>query len=158
MYQKEYKSPIGLLYVLEEDNKIVGINYEKKEKNAIKKDTNLLRKAVQEMQEYFEGKRKEFDLPLNPKGTEFMKKVWEQLLKIPYGETNTYGEIAKNIGKPKAARTVGMANHNNPIPIIIPCHRVIGKNNKMVGYALGIDKKEYLLDLELKHTKERKND
>lgn len=158
MYQKEYKSPIGLLYVLEEDNKIVGINYEKKEKNAIKKDTNLLRKAVQEMQEYFEGKRKEFDLPLNPKGTEFMKKVWEQLLKIPYGETNTYGEIAKNIGKPKAARAVGMANHNNPIPIIIPCHRVIGKNNKMVGYALGIDKKEYLLDLELKHTKERKND
>ena len=83
-------------------------------------------------------------------GTEFMKKVWKELQKIPYGKTTSYGKIAEKIGNPKASRAVGMANHNNPIPIIIPCHRVIGKNNKMVGYALGIDKKEYLLNLELK--------
>ena len=84
-----------------------------------------------------------------------MKKVWDELLKIPYGKTTTYGEIAKNIGNPKASRAVGLANHNNPIPIIIPCHRVIGKNKKLIGYALGLDKKEYLLNLELKNTKDR---
>ena len=155
MYQKSYKSPIGMLYILEEDKKIVAINYNKKEKNTIEKETELLKRTIQELEEYFEGKRKKFDVPLNPKGTEFMKKVWDELLKIPYGETTTYGEIAKNIGNPKASRAVGLANHNNPIPIIIPCHRVIGKNKKLIGYALGLDKKEYLLNLELKNTKDR---
>lgn len=155
MYQKSYKSPIGMLYILEEDKKIVAINYNKKEKNTIEKETELLKRTIQELEEYFEGKRKKFDVPLNPKGTEFMKKVWDELLKIPYGKTTTYGEIAKNIGNPKASRAVGLANHNNPIPIIIPCHRVIGKNKKLIGYALGLDKKEYLLNLELKNTKDR---
>ena len=155
MYQKSYKSPIGMLYILEEDKKIVAINYNKKEKNTIEKETELLKRTIQELEEYFEGKRKKFDVPLNPKGTEFMKKVWDELLKIPYGKITTYGEIAKNIGNPKASRAVGLANHNNPIPIIIPCHRVIGKNKKLIGYALGLDKKEYLLNLELKNTKDR---
>ena len=155
MYQKSYKSPIGMLYILEEDKKIVAINYNKKEKNTIEKETELLKRTIQELEEYFEGKRKKFDVPLNPKGTEFMKKVWDELLKIPYGKTKTYGEIAKSIGNPKASRAVGLANHNNPIPIIIPCHRVIGKNKKLIGYALGLDKKEYLLNLELKNTKDR---
>ena len=155
MYQKSYKSPIGMLYILEEDKKIVAINYNKKEKNTIEKETELLKRTIQELEEYFEGKRKKFDVPLNPKGTEFMKKVWDELLKIPYGKTTTYGEIAKNIGNPKASRAVGLANHNNPIPIIIPCHRVIGKNKKLIGYALPLVKKEYLLNLELKNTKDR---
>lgn len=150
MYQKSYKSPIGTLYIVEENEKIIEIRYENKKEEVLEKNTKILEKAVQELEEYFKGKRKEFDIPLNPKGTEFMKKVWKELQKIPYGKTTSYGKIAEKIGNPKASRAVGMANHNNPIPIIIPCHRVIGKNNKMVGYALGIDKKEYLLNLELK--------
>ena len=150
MYQKSYKSPIGTLYIVEENEKIIEIRYENKKEEVLEKNTKILEKAVQELEEYFKGKRKEFDIPLNPKGTEFMKKVWKELQKIPYGKTISYGKIAEKIGNPKASRAVGMANHNNPIPIIIPCHRVIGKNNKMVGYALGIDKKEYLLNLELK--------
>lgn len=150
MYQKSYKSPIGTLYIVEENEKIIEIRYENKKEEVLEKNTKILEKAVQELEEYFKGKRKEFDIPLNPKGTEFMKKVWKELQKIPYGKTTSYGKIAEKIGNPKASRAVGMANHNNPIPIIIPCHRVIGKNNKMVGYALGIDRKEYLLNLELK--------
>ncbi len=150
MYQKSYKSPIGTLYIVEENEKIIEIRYENEKEEVLEKNTKILEKAVQELEEYFKGKRKEFDIPLNPKGTEFMKKVWKELQKIPYGKTTSYGKIAEKIGNPKASRAVGMANHNNPIPIIIPCHRVIGKNNKMVGYALGIDKKEYLLNLELK--------
>ena len=150
MYQKSYKSPIGTLYIIEENEKIIEIGYENEKEEVLEKNTKILEKAVQELEEYFKGKRKEFDIPLNPKGTEFMKKVWKELQKIPYGKTTSYGKIAEKIGNPKASRAVGMANHNNPIPIIIPCHRVIGKNNKMVGYALGIDKKEYLLNLELK--------
>ncbi len=150
MYQKSYKSPIGTLDIVEENEKIIEIRYENEKEEVLEKNTKILEKAVQELEEYFKGKRKEFDIPLNPKGTEFMKKVWKELQKIPYGKTTSYGKIAEKIGNPKASRAVGMANHNNPIPIIIPCHRVIGKNNKMVGYALGIDKKEYLLNLELK--------
>ena len=150
MYQKSYKSPIGTLYIIEENEKIIEIGYENEKEEVLEKNTKILEKAVQELEEYFKGKRKEFDIPLNPKGTEFMKKVWKELQKIPYGKTTSYGKIAEKIGNPKASRAVGMANHNNPIPIIIPCHRVIGKKNKMVGYALGIDKKEYLLNLELK--------
>lgn len=150
MYQKSYKSPIGTLYIVEENEKIIEIRYENEKEEVLEKNTKILEKAVQELEEYFKGKRKEFDIPLNPKGTEFMKKVWKELQKIPYGKTTSYRKIAEKIGNPKASRAVGMANHNNPIPIIIPCHRVIGKNNKMVGYALGIDKKEYLLNLELK--------
>ena len=156
MYQKSYKSPIGTLYIVEENEKIIEIRYENEKEEVLEKNTKILEKAVQELEEYFKGKRKEFDIPLNPKGTEFMKKVWKELQKIPYGKTTSYGKIAEKIGNPKASRAVGMANHNNPIPIIIPCHRVIGKNNKMVGYALGIDKKEYLLNLELK-VKETEN-
>ena len=136
--------------IVEKNEKIIEIRYENEKEEVLEKNTKILEKAVQELEEYFKGKRKEFDIPLNPKGTEFMKKVWKELQKIPYGKTTSYGKIAEKIGNPKASRAVGMANHNNPIPIIIPCHRVIGKNNKMVGYALGIDKKEYLLNLELK--------
>ena len=150
MYQKSYKSPIGTLYIVEENEKIIEIRYENEKEEVLEKNTKILEKAVQELEEYFKGKRKEFDIPLNPKGTEFMKKVWKELQKIPYGKTTSYGKIAEKIGNPKASRAVGMANHNNPIPIIIPCHRVIGKNNKMVGYALGIDKKRISFKFRIK--------
>lgn len=148
IYQKIIETPIGEMYIAEEEEKIIEISLKKENLGYESKDTNLLREAAKQMQEYFEGKRREFSLPLEMGGTEFQKKVWNELLKIPYGDTRNYGEIAKNIGNPKAARAVGMANHDNKIAIVIPCHRVIGKNHKLVGYGLGLDKKEYLLNLE----------
>ena len=107
--------------------------------------TNL---AADQLEEYFLGKRKVFDLPLRPSGTEFQLSVWDALLKIPYGETRSYKQIAEMIGKPKACRAVGMANNKNPIWIVIPCHRVIGSNGTLVGYGGGIDVKKKLLELE----------
>ncbi len=155
MYKKVMNSPVGKIEIIEENEKIVELNIYNEEKNEkknniIEKDTKLLLEVEKQLKEYFEGKRTKFEIPLNPKGTEFMKKVWKELLKIPYGETRTYKEIAKKTGNSKASRAVGMANNKNPIPIIIPCHRVIGSNNKLVGYALGLDMKQYLLDLERK--------
>jgi methylated-DNA-[protein]-cysteine S-methyltransferase len=103
--------------------------------------------AIQ-LKEYLAGERKEFDMQINPVGTEFQKKVWKALCSIPYGETRTYKQIAELIGNPKASRAVGMANNKNPIVVAVPCHRVIGANGKLVGYAGGLDIKEKLLELE----------
>lgn len=157
-YIKYVDFKLGKIGIVEENGKIVKIviinKNDENNKNVddfIEKDTKLLVKAKNELEEYFEGKRKEFDLPLKQEGTEFQKKVWNALSKIPYGETRTYKEIAKMIGNEKASRAVGMANNKNNIPIIIPCHRVIGSNGKLVGYALGLDMKQYLLDLESKN-------
>lgn len=101
-----------------------------------------------QLREYMDGERKSFSIPLKPNGTPFQKKVWNELLKIPYGEVRTYGEIAKAVGCPKGARAVGLACNKNPIIILIPCHRVVGKNGKLTGYACGIDVKEKFLSLE----------
>ena len=146
---KVYTSPIGDISIIEEENKIIEISFGVK--LGIEKGSSLLlEKTENELQEYFEGKRTEFDIPIKLKRTEFYEKVWNELKKIPYGETRSYGEIAEKIGNPKASRAVGMANHNNPISIIVPCHRVVGKNSKLVGYAGGLDKKKYLIELERK--------
>ena len=164
-YIKYVENKLGKIGIVEKDNKIVKIiiinennkNIKDKEdskndyENYQEKDTELLLEAKKELEEYFEGKRKEFDLPLEQEGTEFQKRVWNALEKIPYGETRTYKEVAKMIGNEKASRAVGMANNKNNIPIIVPCHRVIGSNGKLVGYALGLDMKKYLLDLESKN-------
>ncbi len=148
-YIKYSNTKIGKIAILEEDKQIIAIQINKEiQDNVVPKDTPLLKEAQKQLEEYFTGKRRTFDLPLNPKGTKFMKEVWRALQEIAYGETKTYGEIAEKVGNPKAARAVGMANHKNPIPIIIPCHRVIGSNGKLVGYALGMDKKQYLLEWE----------
>ncbi len=156
-YIKYVDFKLGKIGIVEENGKIVKIviinKNNENNKNVddfVEKDTKLLVKAKNELEEYFDGKRKEFDLPLKQEGTEFQKKVWNALSKIPHGETRTYKEIAKMIGNEKASRAVGMANNKNNIPIIIPCHRVIGSNGKLVGYALGLDIKQYLLDLESK--------
>ncbi|MFU0831916.1 MAG: Methylated-DNA--protein-cysteine methyltransferase [Oscillospiraceae bacterium] len=108
----------------------------------------LTDRAAAEIQEYFIGKRKQFDLPLSPRGTEFQKRVWHALQSIPYGETRSYRQIAEQIGSPKAYRAVGMANNKNPIAILIPCHRVIGSDGSLIGYAAGLDIKSRLLALE----------
>lgn len=110
--------------------------------------SKLSDKAYSQLNEYFDGKRMEFDLPLELKGTNFQIQVWNELRKIPYGKTKSYKDIAKLINNPKAARAVGNANNKNPISIIIPCHRVIGSSGKLVGYASGIEFKEKLLKLE----------
>ena len=109
------------------------------------KDTPLISSAKRQLDEYFQGKRKSFDLPLAPSGTQFQQKVWNALCTIPYGETRSYKEIAAQIQNPKGCRAVGMANNRNPIMIIIPCHRVIGSNGSLVGYAGGLDIKQWLL-------------
>ncbi len=113
--------------------------------------SELQKKALCELKEYFEGSLTEFTLPLAPEGTEFQKRVWRALCTIPYGETRSYGEIAKLIGNPKACRAVGGANNKNPIMIVIPCHRVIGADGSLVGYAGGTDIKKRLLELEGRH-------
>ena len=104
--------------------------------------------AVRQLREYFSGTRTEFDLPLAPQGTAFQRGVWKRLEEIPYGETISYGELAKRVGNPKASRAVGAANGQNPIPIVIPCHRVIGANGKLTGFGGGLPTKEKLLNLE----------
>lgn len=118
------------------------------------KETELIKKAGEEINEYFSGKRNNFDIPLEPEGTEFQKSVWDVLKKIPYGKTYTYKQVAEAVGNPKACRAVGMANNKNPIPLFIPCHRVIGSNGKLVGFGGGLDIKEYLLNLEKINTEE----
>lgn len=155
-YYKDINTVIGKVRIIEEDGYIIELQINKdfdKNEDILEKDTNILKNTERQLSEYFSRKRNTFDLKLNSKGTDFMKKVWRELLNIPYGETRTYKEIAEKIGNPKGARAVGMANNKNPIPIIIPCHRVIGKNKKLVGYALGLDMKEFLLNLERKNKK-----
>lgn len=111
-------------------------------------ETPLLREARAQLDAYFAGRLKEFSLPLAPEGTLFQQNVWKQLLRIPYGETRAYAEIATWAGNPKACRAVGMANNRNPLPIFIPCHRVVGTNGALTGYAGGLDIKLKLLQLE----------
>ena len=108
----------------------------------------LLREAVKQVSAYFRRELKTFDLPLDLQGTEFQRKVWEALRRIPYGQTRTYTDIACEIGAPKATRAVGGANHVNPVPIIVPCHRVLAANGKLGGFACGLDYKRLLLDVE----------
>lgn len=121
---------------------------EEPQKNLQENETPLLKEAAMQLLEYFAGSRKEFDFPLSMSGTEFQVAVWKALQTIPYGETYSYKKIAEQIGNPKACRAVGMANHKNPICIIVPCHRVIGHNGKLVGYGSGLKMKEKLLKLE----------
>lgn len=146
MFYQYLNSPIGFIKITannEAINEVIFVeNEEEDNPNA------LTQEVTNQLMEYFEGKRKVFNLPLSPIGTSFQQAVWEALCSIPYGETRSYGEIAKMIGNPKASRAVGMANNRNPISIIIPCHRVIGASGKLVGYGGGINKKIYLLDLE----------
>ena len=149
IYGEIYQSPIGALTILSGDKGIKAIKFYEDEKVKAQGRTNeMTRWAVKELEEYFQGKRKVFTVPCVPKGTDFQKRVWEALIQIPYGETRTYKEIAAAAGNPKASRAVGMANNRNPIPIIIPCHRVIGTNGSLTGYAGGLNVKEYLLKLE----------
>lgn len=144
-----YQTSLGSVTFIEEDGALVAITLQPyKHVLGVFRETLLIKNAYKQLSEYLQGVRTAFDLPLNPHGTPFQLKVWKALAEIPFGETRSYKQIAIAIGHPKAVRAVGMANHRNPLLVVVPCHRVIGANGKPVGYAAGLDKKEYLLKLE----------
>lgn len=145
-----FESPFGTLYIVEENEAITKLHLpaDPFSPREAPRETPLLKRAARELSEYFAGARREFDLPLRPEGTPFQRTVWASLLDIPYGETRSYGDVARAIAKPNAARAVGQANHNNPIAILIPCHRVIGQNGALTGYGGGIAIKRALLGIE----------
>lgn len=148
-----YETKIGKIGIVENGTAITRVDFgEIIPRDVELTETDLLKKANEELQEYFDGKRKLFNLPLAPQGTEFQQKVWKVLQEIPYGKTYSYKDVAIKVGNEKASRAVGMANNKNPIAIFIPCHRVIGANGKLVGYAGGLDVKEMLLAMEKENT------
>jgi methylated-DNA-[protein]-cysteine S-methyltransferase len=157
MYYCYLKSPIGDLLLAGDDDGLSLIGFPQgKMRHDPEPDWIFNEKpfaaARQQLEEYFAGERKEFDLPLNLSGTEFQVKVLEELQRIPYGETTSYGDIAKRIGRPTAMRAVGAANGRNPIPIIVPCHRVIGSSGDLTGFGGGLDTKAALLRLEAENS------
>lgn len=159
MYYCYLDTPIGELLIAGEDGALSMIGFPK---GSMRREPEAdwifnekqLADACQQLREYFAGERRDFDLPLTISGTEFQVNVLEALLDIPYGETTSYGEIAKRIGRPKAVRAVGAANGRNPIPIVVPCHRVIGITGDLTGFGGGLDTKEALLRLEAEHTQD----
>ena len=149
-YQYSYETMLGSVTFVEEDGALLAISTHRSFEGVIQ-ETKLIKEAYRQFSEYLEGERKEFNLPFKMQGTEFQKRVWKALCDIPYGETRSYKQIAQAIGNPKAVRAVGMANNKNPLLVIVPCHRVIGTNGQLVGYASGLEKKRLLLQLENPH-------
>ena len=139
---------IGKITVTANENALTALCFVEKITGTVK-ESDLIKKTYTELSEYFNGKRKTFDIPVALNGTKFQKKVWRALCDIPYGKTISYKELAAAVGNEKACRAVGMANNKNKIAIIIPCHRVIGSGGNLVGYAAGVDIKRFLLDLEM---------
>lgn len=146
--------PAVILTLTADDNNLLRIDFGvQKPANAIEKATPILVLAAQQLEEYFHGLRRDFTIPLKANGTQFQQQVWQALIHIPYGMTHTYKELAETIGKPKASRAVGSACNRNPLPIVIPCHRVIGSSGSLTGYAGGLELKAMLLKMEEKFTK-----
>ena len=143
-----FDSPVGKLCIETEDDAVTALYLVKDGRLTEDSETRLLRQVKTELAEYFAGKRKIFDVPLKLEGTKFRMAVWKALREIPYGETRYYQEIGDIVGIPNAGRAVGQANHHNPIMILVPCHRVIGKNGSLTGFGGGLDVKEKLLELE----------
>jgi methylated-DNA-[protein]-cysteine S-methyltransferase len=146
-----YKSPIGTLTLVSDGKAITHLEFENNKYPAPKYprgDDDILDQAKKELDAYFAGRLREFKTPVRPQGTPFQEAAWQALAKIPYGVTRSYGEQARAIGKPKAVRAIGAANGRNPIPIIIPCHRVIGADGSLIGFGGGMPTKQFLLELE----------
>ena len=155
LFHKQISTPVGCLTVVAHDTALVAVLWENDDPKRVRiasseeqADHFVLLQTEMQLNEYFAGKRQGFDLPLDFIGTDFQKQVWNALLNIPFGETRTYLEIAMQIGNAKAVRAVGVANGKNPISIIAPCHRVIGANGKLVGFAGGLENKKILLEIE----------
>lgn len=147
-YYYEYNSPIGELYIAQENDAITQVSVELPT-DSERKLTELIKRTIEELKEYFDAKRRDFDIPINPHGTEFQKKAWDNMRQIPYGHTASYSQIG---GGSRYSRAAGGAANKNKVLIIIPCHRVVGKNGSLTGFALGLDIKEFLLDLEKKNS------
>ncbi len=147
MFEAYYKSPIGYLRIISNDRDIIKIEFTE-DFYKMKMMPVQIQNCIQQLDEYFNGERQIFKIGINPAGTEFQAKIWNLLLKIPYGETISYLKLAREFGDEKAIRAIASANGKNPIPIIIPCHRVIGNDGSLTGYAGGMLKKQWLLEHE----------
>ena len=150
MWFDTFKTPIGRLVVAADDGGLRRVlfetnRYDAPDRDIWKRDAAALREAREQLLAYFAGERRVFDLPLHPEGTPFQLKVWNALSEIPFGATRSYGDVARRIGDPKAVRAVGAANGRNPLPIVVPCHRVIGSDGRMVGFGGGLPTKQFLL-------------
>lgn len=149
--QRTIPSPVGDLVLTASETGLTGVYFptSRTQPRSLRRGTNdLLNRVAAQLQEYFAGTRTTFDLPLEPSGTDFQLSVWELLRNIPYGVTTSYGELARRLGDPKATRAVGAANGANPIPIIVPCHRVVGSKGELTGFGGGLDRKRWLLEHE----------
>ena len=142
------QTPVGPLTLASTEKGLALLHFGARVPNDAVVDEKANKPYAQQLSEYFQGKRKRFDFALDMQGTPFQKAVWRELQKIPYGQTRSYGDIARSIGKPGAARAVGMANHDNPVAIVVPCHRVIGRDGSLTGYGGGLHLKQKLLSLE----------
>jgi methylated-DNA-[protein]-cysteine S-methyltransferase len=150
-----YQSPIGTLEITGTEAGVVGIRFLNDMPAAVPKIHPALATCVQQLDEYFEGNRREFTVPLQLSGTGFQQRVWAELLKIPFGVTRSYLEVAEALGDRNAVRAVGLANGQNPIPIVVPCHRVIGSDGSLTGYGGGLWRKQWLLEHEGRPTQQR---
>lgn len=146
LYCGAMDTPIGQLKVIANDDAVIEVVFDSSP--TIGESNEVVELALNQLSEYFAGTRQVFELPLGAKGTDFRQQVWQQLCEIPYGQTVSYSDIANGIEKPKAVRAVGAANGANPIAVVVPCHRVIGKNGTLTGYAGGLDRKQWLLQFE----------
>jgi methylated-DNA-[protein]-cysteine S-methyltransferase len=148
-YYAKMPSPIGELMLISDGEALIGLYMDNdkhaKQRAQALRDDGVLKPALAQLRAYFAGERRDFELPLAPEGTPFQQRVWKELRRIPYGETISYGELAKRIGQPGAARAVGLANGQNPLSIVVPCHRVIGADGSLTGYGGGLPRKRWLL-------------
>ena len=147
-YIYDTKTELGVITLYSEGEYITGLYFGVRGEEGEGKPDDTIRRAAGELDEYLHGKRREFTVKVKAYGTEFQKTVWDALTNIRYGETKSYGQIAREIGKPSASRAVGGANHNNPVSVFVPCHRVVGADGSLTGYGGGIEKKKFLLSLE----------
>ncbi len=143
-YFAYYDSPIGLIEIGGTPDGITSLFFVEERRSGVATN-DVCEEAVKQISEYFAGSRQEFDLPITMDGTEFQQQVWQELRSIPFGQTVSYGDVARSIGKPSAVRAVGAANGDNPVSIIVPCHRVIGSNGGLTGYGGGLERKQWLL-------------
>lgn len=152
IHKVNFQSPVGSIEVIATDKNILSLYFRENTGGEPAKPNALLEECMEQLREYFEGKRQDFDLPLEPSGTDFQLRVWKELLKIPFGTTISYLELARRLGGEKCIRAAGSANGKNPVSVIIPCHRVIGKNGKLIGYGGGLWRKKWLLQHEFRNS------
>ena len=151
-----FNSPLGYINLVSDDSYLLTVSFADIPSSFTYPVPQVLRHTLEQLASYFEGNLTTFSIPVNPHGTLFQKRVWEKLLLIPYGETKSYRDVAISLGSPLYDRAVGSANGKNPIPVLIPCHRIIGKGGRLTGYAGGIWRKKWLLEHELKYSPVRK--